>query len=61
MLKETVRKVLTGEAVEVDGTEKAEKFDTMLREFGEILVDHFQCALEYIFHDNWDLIFHERL
>ncbi len=47
--------------MEVDSTKQGEKLDPMLRELGEILVDHFQCTLKYIFHDCRDLIFHKRL
>jgi len=51
----------TREAMQVNGTEECEELDTMLREFGEIFVDHFQSAFKHIFHDSWHLILHERL
>jgi hypothetical protein len=52
---------LTWEAVKVDSTKEREKLDTVLWELREILVDHLQCTLKYIFHDRGDLVFHERL
>jgi hypothetical protein len=47
--------------VEIDGTEEGEELDTMLWKFGKVLINHFQCALKHVFHDRWDLIFHESL
>jgi hypothetical protein len=47
--------------VEVDGPEKVEELDTVLRELREVLVDHLQSALKDILHDDGDLVFHERL
>ena len=52
---------LTRETMEVDSTEEGEEFNPMLREFREVLVDHFQCAFKHIFHNCGDLIFHKRL
>ena len=33
----------------------------MLRELREVLVDHLQSALEYVLHDNGDLVLHKTL
>lgn len=49
------------EAVQVDGFEEFEEFDTMLRIFGEVFVDHFQRAFKDIFHDRRNLVLHEAL
>jgi hypothetical protein len=47
--------------VEIDGAKKGKEFDSVLREFGEVLVNHLKCALKDILHDGRYLIFHEGL
>ena len=48
-------------AVEIDGFQKLEKFNTVIRILGEVLVDHFKGALEYVLHYGWYFVLHEVL
>ena len=47
--------------MKIDGAEECEEFDSVLRELGEVLVNHFKCALKHILHDGRYLILHQRL
>jgi hypothetical protein len=47
--------------VKVDGTEEAEKFNSVLWELGEVFIDHLEGALKHILHDCGYLIFHKSL
>jgi hypothetical protein len=51
----------TWEAVEVDSPKEGKELNTMLWEFGEVLVDHFKSAFENVLHDCWDLVLHKSL
>jgi hypothetical protein len=51
----------TREAVKVDGTKEGEEAHSMFRKFGEVLVNHFQCAFKHILHDNGNLVLHKSL
>jgi hypothetical protein len=61
MCGDTTRTELTREAVKVDGTEEAEKFNSVLWELGEVFIDHLEGALKHILHDCGYLIFHKSL
>jgi len=47
--------------VQVDGSKEVKKLDSMLRELREVLVNHLEGALEDIFHNDRDLVLHQRL
>ena len=47
--------------MEVNGPQEVEELDAMLRELGEILVDHVQSALKDVLHDHGDLVLHKAL
>ena len=53
--------VLTRETVEVDSPQQVEKLNAVLWKFGEVLVDHFKCALEDILHNDGNLVLHQTL
>jgi len=54
-------KIFTWEAVQIDGSEEVEELDSVFGELGKVLVDHFECALKHVLHDDWDLVFHQCL
>ncbi len=53
--------MLTRETVEIDRFEQFEKFDSVLRVLGEVLVDHLERTFKDILHDRWHLVFHKAL
>jgi len=53
--------VHTWEAVQVNGPQQVKELDSVFGEFGKVLVDHVEGALEHILHDGRDLVLHERL
>jgi hypothetical protein len=52
---------LTRETVQINSTKECKEFDSVLRELGKVLVDHFQSAFKHILHNRRNLILHERL
>jgi hypothetical protein len=60
-LSKSEKKVLTREAVKIDGAEECEKFDSVLRELREVLINHLECAFKHILHNGRYLILHESL
>lgn len=53
--------MLTRETVEIDRFEQFEKFDSVLRVLGEVLVDHLERTFKDILHNSWHLVFHKAL
>lgn len=53
--------MLTREAVEIDGFEQFEEFDSVLWVLGEVLVDHLEGTFEDILHDRRHFVFHKAL
>ena len=58
---EPVEVTLTREAVEVDGFQKFEEFDSVLWVLGKVFVDHLQGTLEHVLHDSRHLVLHQAL
>lgn len=49
------------EAIQIDGLEQLEEFNTVFRVFGKVFVDHFERAFEDILHNCRNFVFHETL